>query len=83
MFRSFLVFFDFIKNLEVLTIINHLYDYIQHLPESGNINNCQTSATFTTFIQLESGFLSENIFCLSGNEHEIAKLNMFLYPTKR
>ena len=45
---------------------------IEHLPESENINNCQTSATFTKFIQ--HGFLSTNILRFCRNEHKKSKL---------
>ena len=56
---------------------------VEHLPESGNINNCQTSATFTKFVQLENGFLSTIILRYCGNKNEKTKLNMFLYTTKQ
>ena len=39
------------------------------LPESVNINKCQTSTTFTKIIQLENGFLSASILRYCGNEY--------------
>ena len=41
---------------------------MQHLPESGNINNCQTSATVMQFVQLRDDFMSPNILLSCKNE---------------
>ena len=82
MFRSFLLIFGLTIIFEVIsnwasTTIHLFTTILEHLPERGNINNCQTSATLTQLIQLENGYLSTNIIWYCGNEHKTSKLSMF------